>query len=366
MHMFPPQNKEDWLRKVSKVTKGQAFDADAVLHQRQSGPAATRALQTPWQIFMRIDDDDTVRAEQQAAEDVANGATGLILAIAARAPSLRTLPLHQVALRNEAGDQGAEAIAAQIAAMPLDPARLAIDFGVNSPELAWRLNDRGFTGPMMRADGRKFHEQGCSEGQELGAVMATALAAFRQLEFLNDASRARAVSVTLSASQNYLTTIAKFRAARILWREILARAKLPDASLALHGETSSLMFADVDAHTNILRSVAAAFGAGLGGADSISVMPFSVKRGVPNAFARRIARNIQNILLHESHLWRVADPAAGAGAFEKKTAQFCEEALKVMQATEHGVWPTGISNVKPVIGVTSHRPAQELPPEVWS
>ncbi len=364
MHMFPPQSKENWLKKVDKVTKGQAFDADAVLYQRQSGPGAARTTQGPWRIFMRMDHGDVSRAEHQAAEDVANGAGGLIVARAELIPVLATLPLHQLALRNEAGDESAEAIVAQIAAMPLDPARLAIDFGVASPDLARRLNGKGFSGPLMRSDGRKFHDQGCDDGQELGAVMATAMAAFSDLDFLAAATRAHAVSITLAASQDFLTTIAKFRAARVLWRDILSRGKLPDASLALHGETSSKMFAGVDVHSNILRAVSAAFGAGLGGADSFSVLPFSIKQGVPNAFARRVARNVQNILLHESHLWRVADPAAGAGAFEKKTEQLCNEALKVIQSVERGVWPSGVSTVRPVIGVTSHRPAHELPPEV--
>ena len=61
-----------------------------------------------------------------------------------------------------------------------------------------------------------------------------------------------------------------------------------------------------DPHTNILRSTAAVFGAGLGGADQITVLPFSLAQGLPDAFARRIARNTQTILQEESHLWRVA------------------------------------------------------------
>ena len=71
--------------------------------------------------------------------------------------------------------------------------------------------------------------------------------------------------------------------------------------------------AALDPHTNILRATAAVFGAGLGGADSISVLPFSLAQGLPNAFARRVARNVQTVLMEEAGLWRVADPASGAG-----------------------------------------------------
>ena len=111
------------------------------------------------------------------------------------------------------------------------------------------------------------------------------------------------------------SSIAKFRAMRLMWRRVLDAAGLPDAPLKLHAETSWRMMAVKDPHTNILRATAAVFGAGLGGADSITVLPFSLAQGLPNAFARRVARNVQNVLAEESNLWRVADPArAGAQA----------------------------------------------------
>ena len=89
-----------------------------------------------------------------------------------------------------------------------------------------------------------------------------------------------------------------------------------------------------DPHTNILRATAAVFGAALGGADSICVLPFSDAQGLPNAFARRVARNSQTILMDESHLWRVADPAAGAGYVESLTMALCERAWAEFQAIE--------------------------------
>ena len=58
-------------------------------------------------------------------------------------------------------------------------------------------------------------------------------------------------------------------------------------------------------------------------------------QGLPNAFARRVARNCQNILIAESHLWRVADPAAGAGYVESLTQELCERAWKEFQAIEN-------------------------------
>ena len=80
-----------------------------------------------------------------------------------------------------------------------------------------------------------------------------------------------------------------------------------------------------DPYVNVLRGAIAAFSAGLGGADSVSVLPHTLAVGLPDSLARRLARNAQLILLRESNLGFVADPAAGAGAFEALTKALCEE-----------------------------------------
>ena len=76
------------------------------------------------------------------------------------------------------------------------------------------------------------------------------------------------------------------------------------------------------------------FSAGIGGADGITVLPFTAALGLPDAFARRIARNTQLILLDEFNLARVADPAAGAGGFEALTDTLCEKAWALFQEIE--------------------------------
>ena len=127
------------------------------------------------------------------------------------------------------------------------------------------------------------------------------------------------------------------------------------------------MFSDMDAHGNILRGAVAIFGAGLGGANSICALAFSQTQGTPNAFARRVARNMQHLLLQESHLWRVDDPAAGAGHVEVLTQRFCDEAWTVMRRCESGYWPEGNlspAGVLPIVGVTKYQASNELPPEI--
>ena len=81
-----------------------------------------------------------------------------------------------------------------------------------------------------------------------------------------------------------------------------------------------------DPHGNIVRGTIAAFAAAVGGADAVTVLPFSAALGVPDAFARRIARNTQTILIEEANIHRVADPAAGSGAIEALTDALCETA----------------------------------------
>jgi methylmalonyl-CoA mutase len=89
-----------------------------------------------------------------------------------------------------------------------------------------------------------------------------------------------------------------------------------------------------DPYVNILRSTIAVFAAGLGGVDAITVLPFTAASGLPDRFARRIARNTQLILLEESHLAKVSDPTAGSGAIEDLTQQLCGAAWSLFQDIE--------------------------------
>ena len=112
-------------------------------------------------------------------------------------------------------------------------------------------------------------------------------------------------------------TIAKFRVTRRLWARVAEVVGEPDAGAArVHAVTSMPMMAQRDPWVNMLRTTVAAFGAGVGGADTVLVQPFdaAIPGGLPGTaagFARRIARNTQLLLLEESHLGRVLDPAGG-------------------------------------------------------
>ena len=89
-----------------------------------------------------------------------------------------------------------------------------------------------------------------------------------------------------------------------------------------------------DPHGNIVRGTIAALAAAVGGADAVTVLPFSATLGIPDAFSRRVARNTQLILIEEANLHRVADPAAGSGAIEALTDQLCRVAWDLFQGIE--------------------------------
>ena len=386
---FSALTRADWMKRVDAVLKGASFEeklvrstADGIrlepLYGQIAGPRAARAHQTPWTLFQRVDHPDAAKANAQVLDDLANGATGLVLvgndAASARGfgidgPQLPRIlhgvHLHAVKLKIEGS--GSLALADLIASQPIDPERMAVGFAVTNAKDAVDLSRRGYAGPFMGADGRTWHEQGATEAQELGAVLADAVARMRSMDDLNDAVLTRSVSVTLAANQDMFACLAKFRAMRLLWARVLEASGLPQAPLKLHAETSWRMMAKLDPHTNIIRATAAVFGAALGGADSICVLPFSLSQGLPNGFARRVARNVQTVLAEEANLWRAADPASGAGYIETLTQALCETAWQVFQHADSGSWPkpepSSLEGL-PQIGTSAYRLKTEHAAEV--
>ncbi len=138
----------------------------------------------------------------------------------------------------------------------------------------------------------------------------------------------------LSADADQFLTLAKFRALRLLWARVEESCGLKPEPMFIAAETAWRMLTQRDSDVNMLRATIATFSAALGGANSITVLPHTLALGLPDAFARRIARNTQLVLLEESNLEKVADPAAGAGGIETLTRQLCEAAWSQFQDIE--------------------------------
>src|SRR5204862_716250 len=194
----------------------------------------------------------------------------------------------------------------------------------------------GFKGPFAVADGRVIHDAGGAEVQELAFVLAAGVAYLRAIEqagiALEDAQGM--VYARLAADADQFLTLAKFRALRLLWARIEQSCGLTPRPLFIAAETAWRMLTQRDPYVNILRATMATFSAGLGGANAITVLPHTLALGLPDPFARRVARNTQLVLLEESNLAKVADPAAGSGGIEALTRELCEAAWPLFQETE--------------------------------
>jgi methylmalonyl-CoA mutase len=194
----------------------------------------------------------------------------------------------------------------------------------------------------ITVDGPAFHNLGASASWELAASIAAAVGYLRTLADGGIAPRdaLRQISFRFTADDDQFMTIAKLRAARQLWARVAEVVGEPDAGAArLHAVTSLPMMAQRDPWVNMLRTTVAAFSAGAGGADTVLVHPFDVAiaggfPGTAASFARRIARNTQLLLLEESHIGRVLDPAGGSWFVEDLTKSLAEQAWKHFQDIE--------------------------------
>jgi methylmalonyl-CoA mutase len=205
-----------------------------------------------------------------------------------------------------------------------------------SAKLAATLAAQGFTRAIAVADGRIVHDAGGTEAQELAYVLAAAVAYLRALEaggISLDAAR-RMIFFRLAADADQFLTIAKFRTLRRLWQHVEQSCGLASQPIFVAAETAWRTMTRNDPYVNVLRATIAVFAAGVGGADAITVLPFTAARGLADAFARRVARNTQLVLLEEAGIARVADPAAGTGWSERLGSALCGAAWTLFQEIE--------------------------------
>jgi methylmalonyl-CoA mutase len=385
---FSPADESAWKALVEEALKGaplasllsrghDGITIDALYPRaKDAKPIEGRAAGTPWAVMQRIDLPDPDAANAQILEDLNNGASGIVLVFpgaigdygfglpptgAAISAALDGVYLDAgIALDLDLSAPSKDAaglIATLVKARGIAPKDVTIRFGFGplggvaasgkspvpwkdiAPIFAGLISDlagQGFTGPFAVADGRVVHGAGGSEAQELAFVLAVAVAYLRAMEAasiaLDDARRF--IYFRLAADQDQLLTTAKFRALRKLWARIEEASQLNSRPAFVAGETAWRMMTRRDPHGNIVRGTIAALAAAVGGADAITVLPFSAALGMPDAFARRIARNTQTILIEEANIHRVADPAAGSGAIEALTDQLCARAWALFQDIE--------------------------------
>jgi methylmalonyl-CoA mutase len=386
---FPPATYDDWRKLVDGVLKGAPFEKlvgttyDGLtiepIYSRAKGanPIAGRAAAAPWQIMQRIDHPDAAKANAQALHDLENGATGLTLVFAGAngahgfglEPSAEAIEKvldgifldAGISIELQIGPQSRMAaihLAEYLKRKRVVPAACNIRFGLDpigacavwgSSPYAWLeivpavtgaikgLVAMGFKGPFAVADGQVIHDAGGSEVQELAFVLATGVAYLRAIEgagvALEDAQNM--IYARLSADADQFLTMAKFRALRLLWARVEQACGLAPKPVFIAAETAWRMLTQRDPYANMVRATMATFSAGLAGANAVTVLPHTLALGLPDAFARRVARNTQLILLEESNLAKVSDPAAGSGGIENLTQALCEAAWSLFQEIEN-------------------------------
>lgn len=388
----PAGEEAVWRTLVDKVLKGADFDRVlttrtfdglkiAPLYPKAEGdaPRALRAAIAPWTVAQRVDHPDAREANILALDDLENGTSGLVLSLegapAARGFGLKLgdqpfetvdralagVHLDLISLRLETapfeGQIGRELLLELVGRRGLDPTSVSLDFGLDPlgdavragflpapwPVLAERfaatvaaLDSHGFRGSAATVDTRAHHEAGAAEAQELAAALSAGVAYLRALEAGGvppEVARER-LSFLLVADVEEFLTIAKFRAFRRLWAGVERAIGLEPKPVRLLAETAWRSTTRRDPWVNLLRGTIAAFSAAVGGADVLTVLPYTAPLGLADNFGRRLARNTQTILAEESNLWRVADPAAGAGGFETLTDELTAAAWALFQEIE--------------------------------
>ncbi|SDH63712.1 methylmalonyl-CoA mutase [Sinosporangium album] len=310
------------------------------------------AAASGWDVRQRhaVADSEAVLA------DLENGVTSLWLEIGEHAIPARELPkllkdvyLDLAPVVLDAGEQTREAAeallslggeTAPIGNLGLDPLGLRARTGAETA-LDIDLVRRCLAGPAeLRAivvDATPYHDAGGAEAQELGASVATGLAYLRELTDagLTVAEALGQLEFRYAATADQFLTIAKLRAARRLWARVAQVCGEPAlGGQRQHAVTSSAMMTARDPWVNMLRTTLACFAAGVGGAESVTVQPFDAALGLPDAFSRRIARNTHALLVEESGVGRVVDPAGGSWYVERLTADLAEAAWERFQEIE--------------------------------
>lgn len=204
-----------------------------------------------------------------------------------------------------------------------------------SVEMGRRALERGLR--AFSIDATIYHDAGASSGEELGAATAAGLSTLRWLTSagLTVDQAASLLEFRFAVTDDQFASIAKLRAARLLWKRVLEVAGAdPGHTQQQHAVTAWSMLTRRDPWVNLIRNTVAAFAAGTGGAQAVTVLPHNMADEFPDEFAKRMARNTQHLLLAESHVGVVSDPLGGSWYGETRTRQVADAAWEWVQEIE--------------------------------
>ncbi|UDY34278.1 methylmalonyl-CoA mutase family protein [Dermatobacter hominis] len=391
---FEPADEDAWLAAVDKVLKGAPFTklvgrtADGITVQPLYTPSnspgrrdeagfpgqapftrgahAAGRVEVAWDIRSIVTGPDPATANARALQDLERGVTSLEVpwggdpAALARTLEGVYLDLAPVVLRpGFDATAAADALIALWSDRGIEPRTAVGGFGADplaalaanggegrDPEAL--LAELGRLAARTAAEQPKVRsvtvstlpavEAGASEGQELTVMLSTGAAYLRAMADagLTADEAAGQIELELAADEDVFSTVAKLRAARRLWATLLAACGASEAAQAptLHVTAARRMLTRRDPWVNLLRTTAAVFAAGVGGADGITAHPYDLLLGDPSDLGRRMARNTQLLLQEESNLGRVLDPAGGSGYVESLTDEIAAVGWRIFQELE--------------------------------
>jgi methylmalonyl-CoA mutase len=375
---FPAAQHEAWAALTARPLKGASPDsltrftaeglAIAPLYEDSDAPPVPAKIISDWDIRTIVRHFDPAKANGELLQDLAQGSASVLIrldpsgrdGVAAGTPEdlakvLDGALIDVAPVALDAGFLGARAAdwlasaakgapAARLA-LHMDPLSAFAQSGsspgpieahlVACANTGARLSEPYPKATLFLASGRAVHEAGGGEALELAVAISAAIAYAKALTRagLTSADAFARMALGLAMDCDYFLSIAKLRAARILWAKAAGLCG-SQAPARIEAASSGRMLTRADPWTNMIRLTAACFAGAVGGADSVVLGAFTDSLGAPTPFARRQARNTQLVLMHEAHLGHVRDPAAGCGYLETLTDELARAAWERLQQIE--------------------------------
>lgn len=324
-------------------------------------PRASDADGRAWDLRTLVESDSPAEANEMVLADLNGGAASVVLKGAILADpdplgaALKDVALELAPVGLDAGIDGpdaANALAVAAKGAPraklmfhMDPLSAFAEAGGAPRPIAEHLTLAANTAArhagaypeatFFMASGRVAHEAGGTAAQELGFAAASALALMKAGvdAGLSVDQAARGTWLGVSVDSEYFDALAKVRALRLIWAGLTAPLGL-DVPSRIEARSSRRMLSRRDPWPNLLRLTAAGFAGAVGGAEAVVLDGFTRAAGLPDAFARRQARNTQLVLMEEAHLGRVDDPAAGSWFLDARTNDLAQAGWAEFQRIE--------------------------------
>lgn len=364
---FEKQSTEQWEQQVLKELKGKSLEEvsttseDGIVTKpfyhhndfKNTGNQLWKnEVGNPWLVVEKITVSDVKKANKQALHALMQGANALWFTGAISPENVKELLqgielpyIHTFVESQENTTLLQEGyhnlITASFAGTDCPGGVYSKPFSVAATLGAWKNGKQqtldyinASSNPKFMISGVQWRNAGCSIAQELAIFLAEANEYLGLLNAKQQTSFANQLVFQTGIGENYFFEMAKIRAIRLLWNNLLTGYQIKNVSLHIHAESILFNKSVYDAPNNLLRTSTEAMSAIMGGCDSLHVVSFDESYQGESTLGNRMARNIQSILKEESYLDKIADPANGSYYIENLTAEIAQKAWPLFQAIE--------------------------------